>query len=179
MAKVKRASLNSTHCNTNMHAETHKSTYKNKKEAKNQKEKNSSSNGNNNNHNNKCASSIKPVCIICDGILLFPLSSFRLINQFWLLFKINLNGIFSGPWNVCSRYVARFKQRAAFCGSFQAKAQSNMLNRNPVKNKSGQFDYTKFKIGSHIRSGSRNHHDYKCFSSIEFAVETIEDCVFV
>lgn len=37
-----------------------------------------------------------------DGILLFPLSSFRLINQFRLLFKINLNGMF-GHRNAPSR----------------------------------------------------------------------------
>lgn len=40
-----------------------------------------------------------------DGIPLIPLCRFQLINQFWLLFKINLNGIWL-IWNFYCSFVA-------------------------------------------------------------------------
>lgn len=69
------------------------------------------------NDKNSKNSRIKRVYINCDGILLFPLSSFRLINQFWLLLKINLNGIFS---NVAGMFVAAMRILVGFERALQS-----------------------------------------------------------
>lgn len=98
-AKVNAHLHRAQNSNTNMHAQKQRQTHTNRrtnadKKREEQREK------------IRALRTTKPVCIICDGILLFPLSTFRLINQFWLLFKINLNGMFFVHWNVCSRYVS-------------------------------------------------------------------------